>query len=59
MADTKYGKYVVTNPIPHPRFQEDLAHHVKRRDIGYLESWKRPGEGKFLPQADLPECQMR
>ncbi len=57
--DSKYGKYVITNPIPHPKIQQSLAHHVQRRDKGYLESWMRPGEGKFLPQDDLPECQMR
>ncbi|MGA2110429.1 MAG: hypothetical protein ABSH25_22610 [Syntrophorhabdales bacterium] len=59
MASTKYGRYIITNPIPHPRIQEALAHHVQRHDRGYQEGWKRPGEGKFLPQADLPECQMR
>ena len=59
MAETKYGKYVVTNPIPHSKTQQDLAHHVKRRDKGYLEGWMRPGEGRYLPQVNLPECQMR
>jgi hypothetical protein len=59
MAASKYGRYVVTNPIPHPRIQDALAHHMQRRDKGYLEGWKRPGEGKFLPKDDLPECQIR
>jgi hypothetical protein len=59
MAETKYGKYVVTDPIPHPRVQGALAHHAQRRDKGYLESWSRPGEGKFLPQDNLSECRMR
>jgi len=59
MDVTKYGKYVVTNPIPHPKIQASLAHHNQRRDKGYLEGWKRPGEGRFLPQDTLPECQMR
>jgi hypothetical protein len=59
MAESKYGKYVVTDPIPHPKIQESLAHHTQRRDKGYIESWMRPGEGKFLPQQNLAECQMR
>jgi hypothetical protein len=59
MAETKYGRYVVSNPIPHPRVQEALAHHLQRRDQGYLEGWRRPGEGKFLPQDNLPECRVR
>jgi hypothetical protein len=59
MIETQYGKYVVTNPVPHPKVQAALAHHVQRRDKGYLEGWKRPGEGRFLPQDTLPDCQIR
>lgn len=59
MAESKYGQYVVTNPIPHSRTRNPLAHHAPRKDKGYLEGWKRPGEGKFLPTDNLPECQIR
>lgn len=63
MKESKYGKYVVTNPIPHskPETIEPLPYHnhVQRRDKGFLEAWKRQGEGKFLPQDYLPECQIR
>ncbi len=37
MASTKYGRYIITNPIPHPSIQEALAHHVQRHDRGYQE----------------------
>jgi hypothetical protein len=58
MTETKYGKYVVTNPL---KFKPNtgLAHHTPRRDKGYLEAGSRPGEGKFLPQDTLPDCQVR
>ncbi len=59
MEESKYGKYIVTNPVPHPKIQPDLAHHIKRHDKGYLEGWMRRGEGRYLPQDNLPECQMR
>jgi hypothetical protein len=59
MVKSKYGKYVVTDPVPHPKVQASLAHHILRRDKGYLEGWSRPGEGRYLPQDDLPECQIR
>jgi len=58
MAETKYGKYVVTNPVPHSP-NASLAHHNPRRDKGYLEGGSRPGEGRFLPKDTLPECSVR
>jgi hypothetical protein len=59
MKATKYGKYVVTNPVPHPKIQTSIAHHNQRHDKAYLEGWKRPGEGRYLPQDNIPDCQIR
>ncbi|HVN97994.1 MAG TPA: hypothetical protein VMT62_16310 [Syntrophorhabdaceae bacterium] len=59
MEESKYSKYVVSEPKPHPKVQPELAHHTKRRDKGYLEGWMRPAEGQFLPTEALGDCRIR
>ena len=57
-ASTKYGRYIITNPIPHPSIKTWLI-----TCNGTTEDTRKDERGRekgnSLPQADLPECQMR
>jgi len=53
MAETKYGKYIITNPM-NVMPEENLAHHPDFDPTGGRPP--RPGQGVFLSGDTIPGC---